>query len=63
MDLFRTHRIDTLVFCEHFGTITTGYKCFLLILPRVKLLDISTFYENVKYFNITVDALFSAILH
>ena len=34
---------------------------FYQIFKRLNILHISTFYKNMKYFNITVDALFSAI--
>ena len=34
---------------------------FYRIFKGLKILHISTFYKNMKYFNITVDALFSAI--
>ena len=34
---------------------------FYWIFKGLKILHISTFYKNMKYFNITVDALFSAI--
>ena len=34
---------------------------FYGIFKGLNILHISTFYKNMKYFNITVDALFSAI--
>ena len=34
---------------------------FYRIFKGLNILHISTFYKNMKYFNITVDALFSAI--
>ena len=34
---------------------------FYWIFKGLNILHISTFYKNMKYFNITVDALFSAI--
>ena len=37
--------------------ITVFYRIF----KWLNILHISTFYKNMKYFNITVDALFSAI--
>ena len=37
--------------------ITVFYRIF----KGLNILHISTFYKNMKYFNITVDALFSAI--
>ena len=62
MDLFRTHRIDTLLFFGHFGTSYNHLKTvFYRIFKELNILHISTFYKNIKYFNITVDALFSAI--
>ena len=33
---------------------------FYRIFKGLKILHISTFYKNMKYFNITVDALFSS---
>ena len=64
MNLFRTHRIDTLVFSGHFGTSYNWlYMFFTKFDKGSNILHISTFYKNMKYFNIIVDALFSAILH
>ena len=34
---------------------------FYRIFKGLNILHVSTFYKNMKYFNITVDALFSAI--
>ena len=62
MDLFRTRRIDTLMFSGHFGTSYKRLQLFFYwIFKGLNILHISTFYKKMKYFNITVDALFSAI--
>ena len=36
---------------------------FYQIFKGLNILHISTFYKNMKYFNITVDALFNALLY
>ena len=51
------------MFSGHFGTLQPVTTVFYRIFKGLNILHISTFYKNMKYFNITVDALFSAILH
>ena len=53
------------MFSGHFGTSYNRLQLVTTILYRIfkglNIFHISTFYKNMKYFNITVDALFSAI--
>ena len=49
------------VFWSFWYQLQTVYNRFYRIFKELNILHISTFYKNMKYFNITVDALFSAI--
>ena len=50
------------MFSGHFDTSYNQFTTvFYWIFKGLNILHISTFYKNMKYFNITVDALFSAI--
>ena len=49
------------VFWSFWYQLQQSITVFYWIFKGLKILHISTFYKNMKYFNITVDALFSAI--
>ena len=50
------------MFSSHFDISYNQLQLFFYqIFKGLNILHISTFYKNMKYFNITVDALFSAI--